>query len=152
VDAEAHLAPAVLPADRPGEQPDDIPQPPGFVLAQHARRDAHAALVNSPRECHGPADARLAGGRGNVDQHAVAERVGAAVAADDLGSLEHGWFLKWEGPECEPPGPPCLSPRSLTLRLSAFVLTRPLVNVHVPVGRLLKDKPQFLALGAGRVN
>jgi hypothetical protein len=81
-------------ADGTGEQPGDIPQPAGFVLAEHAGRYGHALLPRCPGQGHRVADTRLPGDRGHVDQHAVGDGVGAGVAVDQILFVEHGWNLR----------------------------------------------------------
>ncbi len=51
------------------------------------------APPEGPRQGHRPADAHLGGGRHDVDQHAVAESVGAAVGVDQVGVVKHGSSL-----------------------------------------------------------
>src|SRR5262249_55644005 len=92
-DGEAHRRAADAAAVRTGQLPGDIPQPYDVVLAGHTRRNPNAAIPGSPGEDEGIADARISGCRGNSDQHTVADRVGAAVAVDQVCPLEHGRSL-----------------------------------------------------------
>jgi hypothetical protein len=103
---EANLSPYATAADRTGQQPTDIKQPARFVLADDSGRHGHAAQPGGPGERDRVAEPRFRGGRRGVDQNAGAERVGAAVAAEDFGIVNGrlppptaggGWADCWHG-------------------------------------------------------
>jgi hypothetical protein len=58
------------------QQPGDVLEPTGLILAQRARRDRAGALPYRPGAGDGVADAGLPGHRGNLDQRAARRWVG----------------------------------------------------------------------------
>jgi hypothetical protein len=73
MNAKADLA-AGAAAGRAAQQPDDIPEPAGLVLAGDAGRDADAALPGGPGQGNGGADARLPSGRDRSASRRAASR------------------------------------------------------------------------------
>jgi hypothetical protein len=86
--AEPDHGTAAAAGDGAAQQPNQVPQPPRLVLAGDTWRDGNAAGPGGGGQGHREADARLAGCRGHVDQHTIAERVGAAVSIDNVGVVK----------------------------------------------------------------
>ena len=80
VDGEANLRAITSPS---GQQPKNVPQAPCLVLAGDAGRHADAAPPDGAGQGNRPADARLAGRRGNVEQHAVADVLRGNIGESD---------------------------------------------------------------------
>src|SRR5262245_38321896 len=94
MDGEANLRSAA-PSDGQPEHPNDIPQPAGFILTSHTRRDSNASLPHGPCQGDRKAETRFLGRAAHVDQNAVLDGLSAAVPMD---LLEHGFpFLFKEG-------------------------------------------------------
>ena len=80
VDAEAHLRPAVTPADGQPQQPEHVPEPARLVLTLDAGRNTDRERPRGACQRHRVADARLPGDGRNVDEHAVLDGLGARVS------------------------------------------------------------------------
>jgi hypothetical protein len=63
------------------------------TLATDAGRDHDAPLPNGPRQRHRVPKALPLGDLRHVDQHAIADRIGAGVLVNQIGVLEHGMLL-----------------------------------------------------------
>src|SRR5262245_602678 len=90
VDGEADLRTAAAAADRTGEQPDDIPEPAGFVLVEHAGRDGYTAFPRGACQGDGEPDSGFSCRVAHVGQNAVAEGGGAGMPIDRVSVVEHG--------------------------------------------------------------
>ena len=75
---------AVEPGGRAPEHPEDVPQPPPFVLALHAPGDFH--VLAPDRRCHGhrELDSRLPRHLAHVHQHAVLDGLRPRVGGNDF--------------------------------------------------------------------
>jgi hypothetical protein len=83
---KGELRSASAAVDRAEEDPKEVVEASAIVTAGALGRGAHcnASLPHCAGESDGMAEACLSCGLGNIDEHAVVDRLGAAVGADDL--------------------------------------------------------------------